>query len=120
MPLDDPDRAADLLIGLRDAGIGNRAIERDKPTLDEVFLALTGHEPPTPRPRRSAAGRAHEEDEVHHDASTRRHRGSCIAADPAAAVAAPRPHERRRPLANVTMAYRASRRCGATPSSSST
>ncbi len=42
--LDDPNRAADVLIGLRQADIGISSVSVDKPTLDEVFLALTGHD----------------------------------------------------------------------------
>jgi ABC-2 type transport system ATP-binding protein len=42
--LDDANRAADVLIGLRQAGIGISSVSVDKPTLDEVFLALTGHD----------------------------------------------------------------------------
>jgi ABC-2 type transport system ATP-binding protein len=42
--LDDANRAADVLIGLRQAGIGISSVNVDKPTLDEVFLALTGHD----------------------------------------------------------------------------
>jgi ABC-2 type transport system ATP-binding protein len=42
--LDAADRAADVLIGLRQAGIQVASISLDKPTLDEVFLALTGHD----------------------------------------------------------------------------
>ncbi|MQA77966.1 MAG: ATP-binding cassette domain-containing protein [Streptosporangiales bacterium] len=42
--LDTADRAADVLIGLRQAGIGITSVSVDKPTLDEVFLALTGHD----------------------------------------------------------------------------
>ncbi len=38
------DRAADVLIGLRQAGIEIASVSVDKPTLDEVFLALTGHD----------------------------------------------------------------------------
>jgi ABC-2 type transport system ATP-binding protein len=41
--LDNADRAADVLIGLRESGIGILSVSVDKPTLDEVFLALTGH-----------------------------------------------------------------------------
>jgi ABC-2 type transport system ATP-binding protein len=44
VPLDAADSAADVLIGLREAGIGITSVSVDKPTLDEVFLALTGHE----------------------------------------------------------------------------
>jgi ABC-2 type transport system ATP-binding protein len=42
--LDDPDRAADVLIALREAGIAIASVNVSKPTLDEVFLALTGHD----------------------------------------------------------------------------
>jgi ABC-2 type transport system ATP-binding protein len=40
--LDTPDRAADVLIELRQAGIEIASVHVSKPTLDEVFLALTG------------------------------------------------------------------------------
>jgi len=43
VPLADPNRAADVLIGLREAGVGVASVSVAKPTLDEVFLALTGH-----------------------------------------------------------------------------
>jgi ABC-2 type transport system ATP-binding protein len=42
--LDTPDRAADVLIGLRESGIHVTSVSVDKPTLDEVFLAITGHD----------------------------------------------------------------------------
>jgi len=42
--LDTADRAADVLISLREAGIGITSVSVDAPTLDEVFLALTGHD----------------------------------------------------------------------------
>ena len=44
VPLDVPSRAADVLVGLRDAGIDIASVSVAKPTLDEVFLALTGHD----------------------------------------------------------------------------
>jgi ABC-2 type transport system ATP-binding protein len=44
VPLEDANRAADVLIALRDAAIAVSAVSVDKPTLDEVFLALTGHD----------------------------------------------------------------------------
>ncbi|MEV5412620.1 ATP-binding cassette domain-containing protein [Thermopolyspora sp. NPDC052614] len=43
VPLADPGRAADVLIGLREAGVGISSVSVAKPTLDEVFLVLTGH-----------------------------------------------------------------------------
>ncbi|GAA3879805.1 daunorubicin resistance protein DrrA family ABC transporter ATP-binding protein [Leifsonia kafniensis] len=42
-PMSDPDRVTDLLVVLREAGIRLNEISVQKPSLDEVFLALTGH-----------------------------------------------------------------------------
>jgi ABC-2 type transport system ATP-binding protein len=42
--LEAADRAADVLIALRQSGIGIASVSVDKPTLDEVFLAITGHD----------------------------------------------------------------------------
>ncbi|WP_438431175.1 ATP-binding cassette domain-containing protein [Gorillibacterium sp. sgz500922] len=42
-PMGDADRVADLLIALREAGIPLAGLSVQKPTLDEVFLTLTGH-----------------------------------------------------------------------------
>jgi ABC-2 type transport system ATP-binding protein len=42
--LDTADLAADVLIALRQAGIAIVSVSVAKPTLDEVFLALTGHD----------------------------------------------------------------------------
>jgi ABC-2 type transport system ATP-binding protein len=44
VPLDIADRAADVLIGFRQAGISIASVSVSKPTLDEVFLAITGHD----------------------------------------------------------------------------
>jgi ABC-2 type transport system ATP-binding protein len=44
VPLDAADMAADVLIGLRQAGVGITSVSVAKPTLDEVFLAITGHD----------------------------------------------------------------------------
>jgi ABC-2 type transport system ATP-binding protein len=43
VPLDAADEAADVLIGLRQAGVTITSVSVTKPTLDEVFFALTGH-----------------------------------------------------------------------------
>ena len=43
-PLDRADLAADVLIALRTAGVPITSVSVDKPSLDEVFLALTGHD----------------------------------------------------------------------------
>jgi ABC-2 type transport system ATP-binding protein len=43
-PMADADRVADLLITLREAGIHLTEMSVQKPTLDEVFLTITGHE----------------------------------------------------------------------------
>ncbi|MFT4212554.1 MAG: ATP-binding cassette domain-containing protein [Microbacterium sp.] len=42
-PMADADRVADLLIALREAGIHLAEMSVQKPTLDEVFLTITGH-----------------------------------------------------------------------------
>jgi ABC-2 type transport system ATP-binding protein len=44
VPLDIADRAADVLIGFRQAGLSIASVSVSKPTLDEVFLAITGHD----------------------------------------------------------------------------
>ncbi len=44
VPLDTADGAADVLIGLRQSGVGITSVSVAKPTLDAVFLALTGHD----------------------------------------------------------------------------
>ncbi|MBO0836372.1 MAG: ATP-binding cassette domain-containing protein, partial [Actinobacteria bacterium] len=43
VPLETADGAADVLIGLREAGVSISSVSVAKPTLDEVFFALTGH-----------------------------------------------------------------------------
>src|SRR5690625_1508490 len=42
--MDNADDAADVLIDLRQAGVSTTSVSVAKPSLDEVFLALTGHE----------------------------------------------------------------------------
>jgi ABC-2 type transport system ATP-binding protein len=42
-PMADPDRVAELLIMFREAGISLAEMSVQKPTLDEVFLTITGH-----------------------------------------------------------------------------
>ncbi|MBW4840280.1 MAG: ATP-binding cassette domain-containing protein [Paenibacillaceae bacterium] len=42
-PLTEADKVTDLLIALRDSGIALTELSVQKPTLDEVFLKLTGH-----------------------------------------------------------------------------
>ncbi|MDN4649756.1 ATP-binding cassette domain-containing protein [Curtobacterium sp. PsM8] len=41
-PMADPDRVTDLLVSFRDAGISLTEMSVQKPTLDEVFLTITG------------------------------------------------------------------------------
>jgi ABC-2 type transport system ATP-binding protein len=43
VPLDAADGAADVLIGFRQAGVPIASVSVATPTLDEVFLAITGH-----------------------------------------------------------------------------
>jgi ABC-2 type transport system ATP-binding protein len=49
VPLDTADATSDVLIGLRQAGVPIASVSVSKPTLDEVFLAITGHD--TTRPQ---------------------------------------------------------------------
>jgi ABC-2 type transport system ATP-binding protein len=42
-PMRNPDIVADLLVTFREAGIHLTELSVQKPTLDEVFLTLTGH-----------------------------------------------------------------------------
>jgi len=42
-PMSDPERVTDLLIRLRERGIHLTEMSVQKPTLDEVFLTITGH-----------------------------------------------------------------------------
>ena len=51
--LEVADQAADALIALRQSGIGIASVSVAKPSLDEVFLALTGHDTHEARPRRA-------------------------------------------------------------------
>ena len=43
VPMADPDRVTDLLVAMRERGIHLTEMSVRKPTLDEVFLAITGH-----------------------------------------------------------------------------
>jgi ABC-2 type transport system ATP-binding protein len=43
VPLETADRAADVLIAFRQAGVSITSVSVAQPTLDEVFLAITGH-----------------------------------------------------------------------------
>src|SRR6202046_2546519 len=43
VPLHTADRSADVLIGFRQSGIAITSVSVAKPTLDEVFFAITGH-----------------------------------------------------------------------------
>ncbi len=45
-PMADPDKVTDLLVGLRTAGIHLSGVSVQEPTLDEVFLTLTGNVKP--------------------------------------------------------------------------
>jgi ABC-2 type transport system ATP-binding protein len=58
VPLQDAERVTDLLVDLRDAGVRLAEFGVQKPTLDEVFLAITGS------PVEPTAGEEPEKDEV--------------------------------------------------------
>jgi len=44
VPLDSADHAADVLIAFRQAGVSISSVSVAQPTLDEVFLSITGHD----------------------------------------------------------------------------
>jgi ABC-2 type transport system ATP-binding protein len=44
IPLQRTDQSVDVLVALRDRGIAIESVTVQKPSLDEVFLALTGHD----------------------------------------------------------------------------
>jgi ABC-2 type transport system ATP-binding protein len=48
VPLQRSDQAVDVLVALRDQGIDIDSVSVQKPSLDEVFLALTGHDTAEP------------------------------------------------------------------------
>ncbi len=58
--LADADRAAEALIALRQAEISIASVSVAKPTLDEVFLALTGHDTSEPETTDTDAHDDHE------------------------------------------------------------
>ncbi|MGP3533794.1 ATP-binding cassette domain-containing protein [Microbacterium sp. RD1] len=47
VPMSDPDRVTDLLVAFRETGVHLSEFSVQQPTLDEVFLALTGSDPVT-------------------------------------------------------------------------
>ncbi len=55
-PMADADRVTDLLITLREAGIHLTEMSVQKPTLDEVFLTITGHDSPDQEQSDAATG----------------------------------------------------------------
>ena len=60
VPITDPDRVTDLLVDLRDAGVRLAEFGVQKPTLDEVFLTITGR----PAGSTDQAGGTPEKDKV--------------------------------------------------------
>jgi ABC-2 type transport system ATP-binding protein len=49
VPLQRGDQAVDVLVSLRERGLAIDSVNVQKPSLDEVFLALTGHDTGIPR-----------------------------------------------------------------------
>lgn len=60
VPMSDPDRVTDLLVAFRDHGVHLAEMSVQQPTLDEVFLTLTG----TGVPAEDAAAHAHADTDV--------------------------------------------------------
>jgi ABC-2 type transport system ATP-binding protein len=67
VPLADADQAADVLIALRQTEISVASLSVQKPTLDEVFLALTGHGTEDPSPAHGQADRPADQSSGHPD-----------------------------------------------------
>lgn len=67
VPLDQADDAADALIALRTRGLDIIEVQVEQPSLDEVFLALTGQEPTSQDDRANDAGRDGAQPEDRHD-----------------------------------------------------
>ena len=72
VPLADANRAADVLIGLREQELLITAATVQKPTLDEVFMALTGH---AAEDRATTTRRSPSDDPPVHHRRPDRHRG---------------------------------------------
>ena len=64
VPLSDPETVTDLLVDLRDAGVRLAEFGVQKPTLDEVFLTITGRPAGPPDHQHSIADSASEKEEV--------------------------------------------------------
>ena len=100
-PMTDPDRVTDLLVSFRDAGISLAEMSVQKPTLDEVFLTITGS--PTAddgrrQPTASSKGASH--DHPHHPTASDR-RPASHPARRRCGPASARPSRQ-----SLTMAYR--------------
>ncbi|WGL50502.1 ATP-binding cassette domain-containing protein [Nocardioides sp. BP30] len=67
VPLPDANQAADVLIALRQAGLSITTASVQQPTLDEVFLALTGHD--TSQPHASEHASEHESEHESEEAA---------------------------------------------------
>jgi ABC-2 type transport system ATP-binding protein len=58
VPLTSTDQSVDVLVALRDQGVSIESVTVQKPSLDEVFLALTGHDTHDEDPDAGADGAA--------------------------------------------------------------
>jgi ABC-2 type transport system ATP-binding protein len=58
VPLTRTDQSVDVLVALRDRGVSIESVTVQKPSLDEVFLALTGHDTHDEDPHAGADGAA--------------------------------------------------------------
>ena len=73
VPLSRSDQAVDVLLALREAGIGIESVAVAKPSLDEVFLALTGHDTHDGRHHRGPTTRPRGKPDDHRNAKSHRH-----------------------------------------------
>ena len=96
VPLDAADAASDVLIGLRQAGVQIASVSVSKPTLDEVFLAITGHDTARPQEPEEVVDdemllEVSDDEHDHFDPNPAAAAAPSPLVDPAAAVARTRP-----------------------------
>lgn len=72
VPMSEPDRITDLLVALRNNGIHVSELNMQKPTLDEVFLAITGHNTKTEKSTKRKHNEPNKNDHARHQTSVKK------------------------------------------------
>ena len=99
VPCGDADRAAEAVAELSRSGIGIAAFSLGQPSLDEVFLALTGHVAEEERRRRRRSGPHEHRPDVAPPRHARRRRGRAAQG----ALLDPAPAARERPVGHADL-----------------